>query len=227
MVNENDNIHLDVYFDYIWPYVYNAAVWLQKVQKERNNELTINWKYFSLEQINSQHGPLWKIWEQPEECPSRSLRAFWAAEAARQQGESIFHSFHNALLKAKHEKQRDIVDTNTIIEVANKTGLEMKQFKNDLSNRRLLSKLAEDHTFAVEKLGVFGTPTLVFPERQVIFLKMSSPPLPKECLPIFSELFNLAYHRRIIHEIKRPQVWVQNVAIASEGDLIPGNWFLF
>ena len=218
MVNENDNIHLDVYFDYIWPYVYNAAVWLQEVQKDSNNELTVNWKYFSLEQINSQHRPQWKIWEQPEEYPSRSLRAFWAAEAARQQGESIFRGFHIALLKAKHEKQHDIVDTNTIMEVANNTGLEMKQFENDLSNRRLLIKLAEDHTFAVEKLGVFGTPTLVFPERQAIFLKMSPPPLPKECLPIFSELFNLAYHRRIIREIKRPQHWVQNVVTVSESD---------
>ena len=132
------------------------------------------------------------------------MRAFWAAEAARQQGEIIFHSFHIALLKAKHEQQRDIVDTNTLMEVANNTGLEMKQFKNDLSNRRLLMKLAKDHTFAVEKLGVFGTPTLIFPERQTIFLKMSPPPLPKECLPIFSELFNLACNRRIIREIKRP-----------------------
>ena len=197
-------INMDVYFDYIWPYVYNAAVWLQKVQEDTQDKLIVNWKYFSLEQIKSQHGPRWKIWEQPEEYQSRSLHAFWAAEAARQQGEKAFHSFHMALLRAKHEQQRDIADTNTLIEVANNTGLEMKQFQNDLSNRQLLTKLAEDHTFAVEKLGVFGTPTLVFPENQAIFLKMSPPPLPEECHLIFNEIFNLAYHRRIIHEIKRP-----------------------
>jgi len=167
-------------------------------------KLIVTWKYFSLEQVNSQQGTEWKIWEQPEDYPSRGLWAFSAAEAARQQGETVFHSFHIALLRAKHEQQRDIADTNTLIEVAHNSGLEMRQFKNDLSNRQLLTKLAQDHTFAVEKLDVFGTPTLVFPEKQAIFLKMSPPPSHKECLPIFNELFNLAYSRRIIREVKRP-----------------------
>jgi len=108
------------------------------------------------------------------------------------------------LLKAKHEQQRDIADVNTLIEVANNTGLEMKQFRTSLSNRGLLAKLAKDHTFAVEELNIFGTPTLVFPEKQAIFLKMSPPPSPDECLPIFNELFNVTFNRRIIHEIKRP-----------------------
>jgi len=132
------------------------------------------------------------------------LRAFWAAEAARKQSESVFHSFHIALLKAKHEQQRDIADVNTLVEIASNTNLAMKQFRTDLSNRGLLAKLAKDHTFAVEELNIFGTPTLVFPEKQAIFLKMSSPPSPDECLPIFNELFNVVFNRRIIHEIKRP-----------------------
>lgn len=179
------------------------AVWLQKVKKDLGTNLIINWKYFSLEQINNQHGPQWKIWEQPEDYSSHGLRAFWAAEAARQQGEAIFLSFHIALLKAKHEQQRDIADTNNLIEVANNTGLEMTQFKNDLSNHQLLNRLAKDHTFAVTTIGVFGTPTLVFPERQAIFLKMSPPPSPKEYRSVFMELFTLAYQRRNIHEVKR------------------------
>ena len=132
------------------------------------------------------------------------MRAFWAAEAARNQGERAFHSFHVALLKAKHEQQRDIADSNTLIEVAKNTGLDIRQFQNDLGNRQLLTKLAEDYTFAVEELGVFGTPTIVFPENQAIFLKMSPPPSQKESLPIFNELFNLAYSRRNILEVKRP-----------------------
>ena len=166
--------------------------------------LIIRWKYFSLEQINSRQGPQWKIWEQPDDYSSRGLRAFWAAEAARLQGAPIFQAFHIALLKTKHVQKGDIADVKTIIEVAESTGLEMAKFQKDLSNRKLLTKLAEDHSFAVETLGVFGTPTLIFPERQAIFLKMSPPPSPKECLSVFMELFNLAYHRRNILEIKRP-----------------------
>jgi len=93
---------------------------------------------------------------------------------------------------------------NTIMEVANNTGLDITQFQRDISNRQLLTRLAEDHTFAVETLGIFGTPTLLFPEKQAIFLKMSPPPSPKECLSVFGELFNLVCNRRNIREIKRP-----------------------
>jgi predicted DsbA family dithiol-disulfide isomerase len=200
-----DVMSLDIYFDYRCPYVYNASIWLQRVKGDIGPELIINWRYFSLEQVNNQQGPQWKIWEQPEDYPSRGLRAFWAAEAARSQGEAAFGSFHFALLKARHEQSRDIADVSTLVEVAEGVGLKMSQFQKDLADRRLLSRLAEDHTFAVETLGVFGTPTLVFPERQAIFLKLSAPPPTEESLALFTELHHLADRRRFIQEIKRPE----------------------
>ena len=167
-------------------------------------KLVVNWRYFSLEQAKNEQGPQWKIWEQPEDYPSRGLRAFWAAEAARRQGEAAFDRFHFALLEARHEQRRDIADMNILAEVAGSVGLDMAQFQKDLADRRLLARLAEDHTFAVEVLGVFGSPTLVFPQRQAIFLKMSSPPPPSDCLSVFTELHHLADQRRYIQEIKRP-----------------------
>jgi len=175
------------------------------VKEGMGTKLAINWRYFSLEQANSKQGPEWKIWEQPEDYPSRGLRAFQAAEAARHQGEAAFDSFHSALLKARHAQRRDIADMNTLIEVAESVDLEMTQFQEDLGNRRLLAKLAEDHTFAVETLGVFGTPTLVFPENQAIFLKMS-PPSTEESFSVFTELRQIAERRRYIREVKRPEL---------------------
>lgn len=167
--------------------------------------LTLNWRYFSLEQANQQQEPQWKLWEQPEGHPSRGLRAFWAAEAARRQGEDAFDCFHIALLRARHEQQRDIADMNTLAEVAKSAGLDMTRFQKDLADRRLLMKLAEDHAFAVETLGIFGSPTLVFPQRQAIFVKMSASPAPEDCLPVFIELRHLADRRPYIRELKRPE----------------------
>ncbi|MDP2729922.1 MAG: DsbA family protein [Dehalococcoidales bacterium] len=200
----NDSMSIDIYFDYLCPYVYRASMWLARVKEEMGAKLTINWKYFSLEQVNNDQGPKWKIWEQPEDYPSRGLRAFQAAEAARRQSEAFFESFHFALLKARHEQERDIADMNTLTQVAESAGLEMAKFQKDMKNRRLLKRLAEDHTFAV-KLGVFGTPTIVFPGGQALFVKLPRIPPSEESLSFFTEVYHLAIQRHYLQELKRPQ----------------------
>ena len=196
---------LEVYFDYLCPYVYRAAVWLQQVKAQIEPNLIISWRYFSLEQANSKKGPQWKIWEQPANR-SRGLLAFWASEAARHQGEDIFNRFHITLLKARHEQNRDIADIDTIKEVADGVGLDMPRFQDALADRQLLTRLAEDHIFAVDNLGVFGTPTLVFVQKQAIFLKMSAIPPDEESLSVFKDIYNLANQKTYIQELKRPQL---------------------
>ncbi|UCB42171.1 MAG: DsbA family protein [Dehalococcoidales bacterium] len=166
--------------------------------------MTVIWKYFSLEQVNSKEGPDWKLWEQPVDYVSRGRNAFHAAEAARVQGEIVFDTFHFALLKARHEDKKDITDPAILIEVAKSVGLDIDRFRDDLNDRRLLNKLAEDHVFAVETLNVFGTPTLVFPEQQAVFLKMAPPPSRDESVTVFEDIRRLAEDRQQIKEIKRP-----------------------
>ncbi len=174
------------------------------MKEETRQKVTLNWRYFSLEQVNNKQESQWKIWEQPEDYPSRGLRAFWAAEAARCQGEAAFGSYHMALLKAKHEQGRDITDVDTLIELARDIGLETAQFQKDLNDNSLLLRLAKDHTFAVETLGIFGTPTLVFPRGKPVFLKLASPPPPSEGLAVFDEIRCISEQRQYIMEIKRP-----------------------
>ena len=174
------------------------------MKEELASGLTVNWRYFSLEQVNSQEDPEWKLWEQPEDYASRGRNAFRAAEAARQQGQDEFRLFHMALLKARHEDSRDIADTAVLVEVAESAGLDAQQFRRDLADRGTLARLAEDHTFAAERLGVFGTPTLVFPEEQAVFLKIAPPPSAEDAVAVFTEVRQIAEGRGEIREIKRP-----------------------
>ncbi len=153
--------------------------------------------------MNSKEGENWKIWEQPADYPSRGINAFIAAEAARSQGDDAFEPFHFALLKARHEVKRDIVDKDVLVEVAGEVGLDVACFRADLEDRRLLKKLAEDHTFATTSFNVFGTPTLVFERQNAVFLK-STPPPPAEAMAMFEEVRQMALTRWNIQEIKRP-----------------------
>ena len=202
---EINDVPLEIFFDFLCPYVYRAAMWLQVVKREMGPKLCITWRYFSLEQVNNMEGPGWKLWEQPEDYASRGRLAFRAAESARSQGETAFNSFHVALLKARHEDCRDMADESVLIEVAQGAGLDKSRFRSELIRRGPLEVLARDHTFAVETLGVFGTPTLVFPQGQAIFLKLSEVPPPEESLAVFQEIHQQVDRRQYIQETKRPR----------------------
>lgn len=102
-----------------------------------------------------------------------------------------------------HEAKRKIADKDVLADVAGDAGLDVTRFRTDLDDRRLLKKLAEDHTFAVTSFNVFGTPTLVFDGQHAVFLKMTPPP-PEEALAMFEEVRQVAVSRPNIREIKRP-----------------------
>lgn len=90
--------------------------------------------------------------------------------------------------------------------VASSCGLGMERFRKDMTDLKLLRKLAADHTFAADVLGIFGTPTLVFREERAVFLKLTSPPPLEESYPVFAEIRHMAEERQFIREIKRPVV---------------------
>jgi len=179
-------------------------VWLASAQDQAKDGLEINWRCFSLEQANNKEGPDWNIWDQPSDYPSRGFLALRAGEAARLQGETAFNKFHLALLKARHEDRQIIADTEVLVSVASRVGLDIERFTRDLQDESLVEKIKQDHIDAVEQYGVFGTPTFVFPDGTSAFLKLLKPPdqdAPR-LLEILSEVMEKWSY---IGEIKRPQ----------------------
>lgn len=166
--------------------------------------LEIDWRYFSLEQVNNENGPNWKLWEQPPEYESRGRLAFQAAEAARLQGKEAFERFHLALLRKRHEEAKKLFLKETAIEAAGVAGLDLRRFENDLAEPSLIQKLAADHTYAVEHHGVFGTPTLVFANGRAAYLKMKPAAPPAEAIAVWNDLHETIARRPYIEEVKRP-----------------------
>jgi predicted DsbA family dithiol-disulfide isomerase len=159
-----------------------------------------------LEQVNSTLGPEWKLWEQPEEFPSRGLWAFRGGEAARQQGKELFERFHLAVLRARHAEKRNIGDPEVLIQLAKEAGLDEDRFRQDIPNRNLLAKIGEDYTRGVKEHGIWGTPTLVFNGLQAAYLRLRPAPPPEESVKLFEELFTVIYLRPYVVEVKRPRV---------------------
>jgi predicted DsbA family dithiol-disulfide isomerase len=194
-------ISCEVFFDYLCPFVYRMAVLLDAVRATGRRALEIDWRYFSLSQVNSKEEG-WTVWDASPSLPVRGRTAFQAAEAARRQGR--FDSLHIPLLLARHRDRLDIDSRAVVEQVAEQAGLEMARFRHDLDDPALLQALARDHREAVSERGVFGTPTLVFGDGAAAYVRLAEKIDPNDAVEVFDRVFGVARKEPRILEIERP-----------------------
>jgi predicted DsbA family dithiol-disulfide isomerase len=199
----SEPISIDVYVDYLCPYAHAGAAWLRDVRSQLNGQIKVNWKFFPLEQVNSDKGEEWKIWEQPLDHRTRGWEGFRAAVAALNQGDDAFERFHFGWFAALHETPVG-VKRPTVFEVAESVGLDAAQFEHDFSDPSLWQRIACDYESGRANHGVFGTPTIVFPDGSSAYIQTRPAPPASESIEVWSEFVELVSGRPYIKEIKRP-----------------------
>jgi hypothetical protein len=191
----------ELFYDYLCPFVYRASVLLQNVRDSGVRKLEVTWSYFSLTQVNSKDDG-WTVWNAPDSELVRGRLAFKAAEAARRQ--QRFEAFHLPLLLARHRDRLDIDEIAVVERVAVDAGLDLEQFRRDVADPDIVQALARDHRRAVKEHGVFGTPTLVFPNGASAYVRLSEAPDGSDAVRVFDRLMSVAGDELRILEIKRP-----------------------
>jgi predicted DsbA family dithiol-disulfide isomerase len=192
-------MEFELYYDYLCPFVYRASLLLANVAAER--PIDIQWRYFSLAQVNSKEEG-WTAWDAPAAEKVRGRLAFMAAEAARRQDR--FDPFHANLLAARHQDRLDVDDAKVVEQVAEESGLELDRFRRDLADPSILEPLARDHRHAVAAHGVFGTPTFVFANGASAYIRLADTPSGAGALQLFDSLLAVAADEPRVLEIKRP-----------------------
>jgi predicted DsbA family dithiol-disulfide isomerase len=182
-------MEFELYYDYLCPFVYRASLLLANVAAER--PIDIQWRYFSLAQVNSKEEG-WTAWDAPAAEKVRGRLAFMAAEAARRQDR--FDPFHANLLAA----------AKVVEQVAEESGLELERFRRDLADPSILEALARDHRHAVAAHGVFGTPTFVFANGASAYIRLADAPSGAGAVQLFDSLLAVAADEPRVLEIKRP-----------------------
>jgi predicted DsbA family dithiol-disulfide isomerase len=195
-------ITFDVFFDYQCPFVYRAAGLIDAVQRSGKHDIDVRWRYFSLTQVNSKDD-VWTVWSAPASEKVRGRLAFQAAEAARRQDR--FDALHLPLLLARHRDRLDLDAAEVVERVAAEAGLGMERFRRDMADPGILDALARDHTQAVTEMGVFGTPTFVFPDGASAYVRLSEPVQGDGAVEVFDRLLSVAASEPRILEIKRPR----------------------
>jgi predicted DsbA family dithiol-disulfide isomerase len=195
-------MELQVFFDYLCPYVHQAWLLLRRV-READADVRVEWRYFSLRQVNLGDGEP-DVWAPlPEGArPASGLDAFRGAEAARRQGR--FEPFHDGVLAARHEERRSIDDRGVLEDVAGRSGLDVRRWREDMADPHILASLERDHTEAALQLGVFGTPTLVVPGGGAAYVRVRPAPEGEEALRFFHDLLDAIGGRPYLLEVKRP-----------------------
>ena len=184
-------LKVDVYYDYLCPFAYEGSVWLNKVEEELGDQVEFTWKAFPLEQVNSTHGPEWTVWDQPEQVQSFSRNQFAAAYSAEEQGQDAFKRFHHALFSAHHEDGKVPGKLSTLVQVAEEAGLDVEKFKSDLNDKSQWERIGNEYQEGKAK-GVFGTPTLVFPNESAIYVKMRPAAPEKEVVTVWEQVVSMA-----------------------------------
>lgn len=200
-----DPLVVEVYYDYLCPYVFAGSFWARDVEIALGDEIEFVWRSFPLEQVNSSEAEDWKVWEQPDSFVSRSLYAFRGAEAAKLQGRAHFLNFHFALLEARHVENKNIGRRETVIAVAESAGLDVDAFTKALDDRCLMERIGRDYETAVNEHGVFGTPTFVFPGGEAAYIKMRPKAPEEDAVKVWRDFVETVVNRPYVHEIKRPE----------------------
>ena len=195
-------IEFDVFFDFQCPIVYRASVLLYNVARSGRRGIKVNWRSFSLTQVNSKDDG-WTVWDAPAHERVRGRLAFGAAEAARRQDR--FEDFRVRLLGARHRDRLDLDEPAVVERVAVDAGLDLGQFHEDLADPAILEALARDHQEAVAEHGVFGTPTFVFPSGEAAYIRLSDAIEGPAAVEVFDRLVAVAASEPRILEIKRPR----------------------
>ena len=182
-----------------------AAVWLREIRDTVRGGISIEWRYFSLEQVNHRAGEGVNVWDRPAGYQSTGLDAFAGAEAARrQQRPEAWEQLHMALLARRHTGTNEQLTRAVVEELAEAAGFDMVHFRQDMNDPAILEPLARQHQEAVA-LGVFGTPTLVFENGLSGYLKMLPAPAGEEALRAWEQVKAVIADRAYIQEIKRPR----------------------
>jgi predicted DsbA family dithiol-disulfide isomerase len=184
------------YIDYTCPYSYRARRWLRSVEAAAGGDLAVSWRTFSLKQANQDPDSA-SVFADPATASVSVLALAWA-HAARAAGAD---GFHDAVFDALHRDRRRL-RPDDLAALAGAAGVDTAGFDRD--RPRWLHAAAVEHHEAVARYGVFGTPTLLFDPRSVVFVKLATAPAGGEALRLWQALGTLARGHPELVEIKRP-----------------------
>jgi len=190
---------VDVHIDLMCPWAYQSCLWLRAVREETG--LDVDWRWFSLEEINHAEGKK-HPWERSWAWGWSLLRiAAWL----RRESPEAADRWCAAAGRALHEDGRKVHTPEVAQEVLAEAGLDPAAVDDAVADPTTHDDVRADHD-RVTGLGGFGVPTLIFSGERALFgpVVREAPTDPAEAVRLW-DLVTGWLEFPSLYEVRRPK----------------------
>lgn len=153
---------VDFHFDLMCPYAYQASRWIRQVRAETG--LQINWRFFSLEEVNRREGKK-HPWERAWSYGWSMMRI---GALLRRQDMAALDAWYEHAGRALHEEGRKPHDPEVARQLLDELGFDPGTVDRAVADPSTGEEVMADHQRVVDA-GGFGVPTLFFGDGQCLF----------------------------------------------------------
>ncbi len=151
-----DTTTVDFHFDVLCPYAYQTAKWIRSVREQ--NGITINWRFFSLEEVNRIEGKK-HPWERPWSYGWSIMRI---GALIRRSSMDDLDRWYERSGRALHEDGHKPHEPDVARHLLEDIGLDPAIVDQAISDPTTHDDVKADHDKVIAHAG-FGVPTLFFP----------------------------------------------------------------
>ena len=153
---------VDFHFDLMCPFAYLTSLWMREVRALTG--IQINWRFFSLEEINRPEGKK-HPWEREWSYGWSMMRV---GAALRRRDMALLDDWYAAAGRALHVEGRKPHRPEAAREILAELGLDPSIVDEAIDDPTTGDEVSGEHIRVVEA-GGFGVPTLFFPDGQCLF----------------------------------------------------------
>ena len=160
MTNHPESV--DFHFDVMCPYAYQTSVWIREVREL--NGLTINWRFFSLEEINRQEGKK-HPWEREWSYGWSMMRI---GALLRRTSMADLDAWYSRAGKALHVDGHKPHEKAVARHLLEELGFDPGLVDQAIADPTTSDEVLAEHQRVIAADG-YGVPTMFFPDGQCLF----------------------------------------------------------
>ena len=190
---------IEFFFDPMCPYAFQSSLWIRDVRARTG--LTIDWRFFSLEEINHVEGKK-HPWERPWSFGWSQMRI---GALLRRRSMDDLDRWYEAVGRAFHLEGVKTHEPDVHRALLGDLGLDPGLLDEAIADPTTADEVKADHDHVVGVHAAFGVPTLVFPSGRATYLQMvPAPSDPDDALALWEIV---CAHERFptVFEIRHPK----------------------